>query len=189
MLNFIKPTAMISFSLKQLAFTIFFLLFASCIMAEEEDPKVIKMQERVNLAQARHDANYAAIESADSLLRVGNEIQKNAANEIVSLKNERKSIDRAFIKEHKPLEKNLNSKDKETVKETKLEITKITKEYKLTVKNWDTRHRAAMKELNNGEKIITRGKNNKKKAKLKLKESGTKLKEAEKILNNTLKGK
>jgi hypothetical protein len=164
------------------------LLFSTfSLLANDQDPKILKIQERVDQAEARHNSNYAAKISADSLVRVGDEIQKTAAIEIVLLNSERKNIDRAFVKVHKPLEKQLKSKDKETVKEAKIEINGIVKEYKTTVKEWDIRHRAAMKELNNGQKIITRGKNNLKKAKIKHKESGKKLKEAEKVLDKTMK--
>ncbi|HOP04012.1 MAG TPA: hypothetical protein PL017_04575 [Tenuifilaceae bacterium] len=163
---------------------IFTILFASItlslcalnISAQDDDPKLLKYQQKVEAANA-------LIFSADSLIKEGEKMVELAESELKILAQEEKQLSRDIFNDRKPWEKQLRSRDREEVNQAKAELKNIDSKFKLDMKDWTARYKVSVKKYDTGNKLIDKGKTNLKKAKQKMKDAEKKLKEYEKNMD------
>ncbi|MDD2277760.1 MAG: hypothetical protein PHD06_05110 [Bacteroidales bacterium] len=155
--------------------------------AQEADPKIARLIEKVDAAQKKMADADALIFSADSLIEAGGRMVRQAEADLKSLAQERRDIERDLFNAQKPLERQLRSKDKEEVKQAKTKLKEVENENKTAMRDWDSRYKLLLKEYDSGNKLVSKGKANLKKAKDRKKDFDKVLKSAEKDLADAKK--
>jgi hypothetical protein len=159
------------------------IFLTTALKGQEENPKLARLQERVDAAQLKVVEADNLIFSADSLINAGEMMAKEAEAQLKILAQEKRSIDRDYFNARKPVDRLLRSKDKEDVKMGKAQLKAVENEQKEAMKDWNIRYKLLIKDYDTGNKIAEKGKANLKKAKDKKKDTEKKLKEAEKALD------
>lgn len=156
--------------------------------AATENPKIVRLREKIVIARTRVANAEARMRSADSLIAAGRTKQDSIGFEVKEIEKERKIIERDHFNEIKPLERALQkAKDKETFNSTRNEIKRVETKFKADLKAWDSKYKAALKGHEVGQKMITKGDENMKRAKTMKKEADDALREVEKELSDAIK--
>ncbi len=128
------------------------------ITANKEDLKLIKLQEKVDRTQNKVNATKARLELADSLIRSGALLEKEAKKEIKKIRAEEKKYIKTKNDERKILWKQYKESEKDNVREIESEVKELDYQFKAQLRQFYKRYTAEERKLKKAEKNSQKGK-------------------------------
>lgn len=129
---------------------------------DKKEAEIKKCEMALKTAQNNLAKAEKAAALSDSLVETGTQNITDGKSEVKQIEAERKALDKEYAVAVKPLNKQLGSKDKETVTQAKAELKAIDTKYKADLKALDMRFKEATKKMTAGEMSLTKGKGSKK---------------------------
>jgi hypothetical protein len=154
--------------------TIFFYLGLSMILffisgkvnaqTDKKAAEIKRLETALTTAKKNVAKNERALVVADSLITKGTEQLNESKAETKAIETERKTLDKQYSTQKKPLEKLVNSKDKNEATKAKTDMKALDAKYMADSKALDTRLKDATKKSTTGSANVNKGKTGKKNA-------------------------
>ncbi len=128
------------------------------ISTNKEDLKLIKLQEKVDRTQNKVNATKAKLELADSLIRSGAILEKEAKKEIKKIRAEEKKYIKTKNDERKVLWKQYKESKKDDVRVIEDEVKELDYQFKAQLRQFYKRYTAEERKLKKAEKNSQKGK-------------------------------
>jgi flagellar biosynthesis protein FliP len=146
-------------------FMALFVMLPAFTSAQTDKAAVLKKLE-VGVTNAKNNVarNERKLAIADSLIESGTTLINDAKAEIKAIDSERKALDKAYATNKKPLNKLINSKDKDEANQAKNDLKALDTKHTADSKSLDNRLKIANKKATTGNANISKGKTAKKTA-------------------------
>jgi|GEM_PF-5047785 chromosome segregation ATPase len=171
-----------------LAFFVSMNLFAQA-KVDKEALAISKAEEKLEAQRLKLVEIKIQIESADSLMQAGENLEADAKTRKAEARDEIKAIEKQYKDDTKGLNKAAGSKDKVAAASAKTELKDITAKYKATLKEAENKMAAADKDISASFRMLEKADKKLDMLSDKLKTTEQAYKDAEKALNDKKEGK